>query len=163
MCYVLACPTGLAGFERPRKNAQMIPSSHHGRFGGINRLWFMPGTPAHISDGVLVVAANRVSVRWAHDGAPKEGELVLRGPGPSCRGDFADTFHAASGLLLHGHVQGSTVRLFGTYPAGDGLPDWGWRIVLDWCDPDHFGLRMFNVLPDGMDVLAVDLLAARAS
>lgn len=141
----------------------MIPSSHHGRFGGINRLWFMPGTPAHVSDGALVVASNRVSVRWAHDGAPKEGELVLRGPGPFCRCDFTDTFHAASGLLLHGHVQGSTVRLFGTYPAGDGLPDWGWRIVLDWRDPDHFHVRMFNVPPDGTDVLGVDLLAARAA
>ena len=60
-----------------------------------------------------------------------------------------------------GNVQGSTVRLFGTYPAGVGSPDWGWRIVLDWCDPDHFGLRMFNVLPDGTDVLAVDLHGAR--
>lgn len=152
---------GLAGGRRHGKNARMIPSSHHGRFGGINRLWFMPGTPAHVSDGVLEVAADRVSVRWAHDGAAKEGELVLSGPGPACRGDFTDTFHAASGLLLHGHVQGSTVRLFGTYPAGDGSPDWGWRIVLDWCDPEHFSLRMFNVLPDGTDVLAVDLLAAR--
>jgi len=50
----------------------------------------MPGTDAHVSDGTLVVAADRVSVRWAHDGAPKEGELVLRG-----------------------HVEGSTVLLYG--------------------------------------------------
>ena len=123
----------------------------------------MPGTPAHVCDGGLVVAADRVSVRWSHEGAPKEGELVLSGPSPSCRGDFTDTFHAVTGLVLHGHVQGSALLLFGTYPAGDGLPDWGWRIVLDWCDPDHFGLRMFNVLPDGTDVLAVDLFGARAS
>jgi hypothetical protein len=154
-------PEDLAGFERPRKNAQMIPSSHHGRFGGINRLWFRPGTPAHVSDGTLVVASDRVSVRWARDGAPKEGNLVLRGPGPSCGGDFTDTFHAASRLLLHGHAQGSTVRLYGTYSAGDGSPDWGWRIVLDWCSPDEFGLHMFNVRPDGTDALTVDLLAAR--
>ena len=140
----------------------MISSTHHGRFTGTNRLWLMPGTPAHVSDAALVVAADRVSVRWSHDGAPKEGELVLRGPGPSCRGDFTDTFHAATGLVLHGHLQGSTLLLYGTYPAGDGSPDWGWRIVLDWCDPDRFGIRMFNVLPDGTDVLAVDLLGSRA-
>lgn len=145
------------------KNVPMIPSSHHGRFHGIHRLWFVPGTPAHVCDGALVVAADRVSLRWAHDGAPKAGELVLRGPGPSCRCDFTDTFHAASGMLLHGHVQGSTVRLFGTYPAGDGSPDWGWRMVLDWCDPDRFGLRMFNVTPDGTDGLAVDLQGARVA
>jgi hypothetical protein len=122
----------------------------------------MPGTPAHASDGALVVATDRVSVRWAHEGAQKEGELVLSGPGPSCRGDFTDSFHAAAGLVLHGQVQGSAVLLYGTYPAGDGSPDWGWRIVLDWCDPDYFSFRMFNVLPDGTDVLAVDLLGARS-
>ena len=139
----------------------MIPSSHHGRVAGPNRLWFMPGTPAHVSDGTLEVAADRVSVRWAHDGAPKEGVLLLRGPGPACRGDFTDTFHAASGLVLHGHTQGSTLRLFCTYPAGDGSPDWGWRIVLDWYDPDHFGFQMFNVLPNGTEALAVDLRGRR--
>ncbi len=141
----------------------MIPSSHHGRFAGLNRLWFMPGTPAHISDGTLGVSADRVSVRWAHDGAPKEGSVVLRGPAPSCRGDFTDTFHAADGLVLHGHVQSGTALLYATYPAGEGLPDWGWRIVLDWCDPEHFSVRMFNVLPDGTEALAVDLRGARAT
>lgn len=141
----------------------MIPASHHGRFAGPNRLWFMPGTPAFVSDGVLVVAADRVSVQWSHDGAPKSGEIVLRGPALSCRGDFTDSFHASAGLVLHGHVQGSGLLLFGTYPAGEGAPDWGWRITLDWCDPDHFTLRMFNVLPDGQDVLAVDLHGARSA
>lgn len=141
----------------------MIPASHHGRFAGSNRLWFMPGTPAHVSDGALIVAADRVSVRWAYEGAAKEGELVLSGPAPSCRGDFTDTFHAAAGMVLHGHARGGAVHLYGTYPAGDGSPDWGWRIVLDWCDPDRFGLRMFNVLPDGTEVLAVDLFGARTN
>lgn len=141
----------------------MIPSTHHGRFVGPNRLWFMPGTPAHVSEGTLLVAADRVSVRWAHDGAAKEGELVLRGPGPACRADFTDTFHAVDGLVLHGHRQGHTLRLYTTYPAGDGSPDWGWRIELDWYDPDHFGFRMYNVLPDGEEALAVDLRGARSA
>jgi hypothetical protein len=140
----------------------MIPASHHGRFAGSNRLWLMPGTPTHVSDGTLDVTADRVSIRWAYEGAPKEGQIVLRGPGPSCRGDFTDTFHATSALVLHGHVQGGAVFLYGTYPAGDGSPDWGWRIVLDWNDPDHFSFRMFNVLPDGKEAIAVDLLGARA-
>jgi hypothetical protein len=141
----------------------LIPASHHGRFAGTHRLWFMPGTPAHVCHATLVVARDRVALRWSHDGAPQTGELVLRGPAPACRGDLTDTFHAVNGLVLHGHVHGSAVWLYGTYPAGDGQPDWGWRIVLDWCDPDHFGLRMFNVLPDGTDVLAVDLRGPRAT
>ena len=139
----------------------MIPASHHGRFAGTNRLWFMPGTPAHLSDGTLEVSADRVAVTWAHEGKPKEGALVLRGPAPSCRGDFTDTFHASDGLVLHGRQDGSALYLYATYPAGDGSPDWGWRIVLDWCDPDHFSFRMFNLLPDGQEALAVDLRGAR--
>lgn len=122
----------------------------------------MPGTPAHVSEGTLTVAADRVTVAWAHDGAPKLGELRLRGPAPACRGDFTDTFHAESGMVLHGYAPGQELRLFCTYPAGDGSPDWGWRIVLDWYDPDHFVFRMFNVLPDGQEALAVELRGARA-
>ncbi len=139
----------------------MIPTSHHGHFSGTNRLWFMPGTPAHVSAGTLTVSADRVSVRWAHDGKPKEGELVLSGPRPACRGNFTDTFHAESGLVLHGYAQGSAVYLYCTYPAGDGSPDWGWRIVLDWYAPDQLSFRMFNVLPDGQEALAVDLCGSR--
>ena len=153
----------LAQRAQTHNNARVIPASHHGRFAGPNRLWFGPDTPALLSEGELAVAADRVRVRWAYDGVLKTGELVLRGPAPSCRCDFTDTFHAATGLVLHGHVQGSALRLYGTYPAGEGLPDWGWRIVLDWCDPDHFSLRMFNVLPDGTELLAVDLHGARVA
>ena len=141
----------------------MIPSSHHGRFVGFNRLWLMPGTPAHVSEGTLLVAADRVAMAWAYEGAPKSGELVLRGPAPACRADFTDTFHAADGLVLHGHGDGRAVRLYCTYPAGEGLPDWGWRIVLDWYDPDSFTVRMFNVLPDGKEALAVELRGERAA
>ncbi len=139
----------------------MIPPSHHGRFEGSNRLWFMPGTPAHVSAGALVISANEVCVSWAHEGVAKEGVIALRGPAQSCRGDYTDTFHAVSALVLHGHVQGQSVALYTTYPAGDGSPDWGWRIVLDWCDPEGFSVRMFNVLPDGREALAVDLRGER--
>ena len=141
----------------------MIPSSHHGRFVGPNRLWFRPGTPAPLSDGTLEVSADRVAVTWAFEGQPKEGTLLLSGPAQSCRCDFTDTFHAASGLIMHGYAQGSVLHLFTTYSAGDGSPAWGWRAVLDWSDPDHFTLRMFNVLPDGREALAVDLRGARAA
>jgi hypothetical protein len=141
----------------------MVPSSHHGSFAGPNRLWFMPGTPAHSSEGTLLVAADRVSVRWAHEGVPHQGELVLSGPSPSCRGDFTDTFHAAASMVLNGRADGSALLLYGTYSAGDGSPAWGWRITLDWYDPDHFTFRMFNVLPDGREALAVDLRGARAT
>jgi hypothetical protein len=139
----------------------MIPESHHGRFVGSNRLWFYPGTPAHLSDGELEVAADRLTIRWSHEGAPHQGSLVLSGPAPSCAGSFTDSFHAAGGLALHGRQEGAAVRLYGTYPAGEGAPDWGWRIEVDWAVPDRVGLRMFNVEPDGSETIAVELSAGR--
>jgi hypothetical protein len=57
-----ACP------ERSRNRVRVIPPSHHGSFAASNRLWFMQRTPTHVSDGALVVAADRVCVRWTHDG-----------------------------------------------------------------------------------------------
>lgn len=140
----------------------MIPPSHQGRFVGPNRLWLMPGTPAHVSEGSLEIAGDRVLVRWAHDGAAKEGEIVLAGPAASCRASFKDTFHAADGMVFHGAVSGRELRLYGTFSIGDGSPEWGWRITLDWADPEHVTLRMFNVKPDGSEKLAVDLRGARA-
>ena len=139
----------------------MIPATHHGTFQGTNRLWMMPGTPAHVSSATLDVTSQRLVIRWAHEGTSQEGSLVLAGPTPSCRGEFTDSFHAVQTLLLHGRVDGAQLLLYGTYPAGDGSPDWGWRVVLDWSDPEHFVVRMFNVLPDGLEALAVDLRAAR--
>lgn len=140
----------------------MLPPSHHGRFVGENRLWLMPGTPVHRSEGTLEADATGLRISWAHDGKAQHGTLRLRGPAPSCRADLQDSFHAADGLVLHGCVRGTELYLYATYPAGDGSPDWGWRIELDWSDPEHLTLRMFNLLPDGTEALAVELRGARA-
>ena len=75
---------------------------------------------------------------------------------PHCS-DFAGSFHAAPGLMLHGHVQRSAVLLYRTYLAGDGSPDRGWRIVLEWFDPERLGVFTVGALPGGSDAFAVDL------
>jgi hypothetical protein len=141
----------------------MIPPSHHGTFAGLNRLWFFPGDPARVSDGALEVSADRVALRWAYEGKPQHGTIALSGPPSSCKGVFTDTFHAADGLVLHGRRDGATVTLYGTYPAGEGKPDWGWRVVLDGSVPDAFLVRMFNVKPDDRESIAVDLAGVRVA
>lgn len=139
-----------------------LPEPHRGFFRGPNRLWLMPGTPVSRSEGTLEAGASRIAYTWAHEGKRHEGTLELFGPLASCRGELRDTFHAESGLTLHGFSEDGVVRLFTTYPAGEG-PDWGWRIELDLRDPEHFLIRMYNCLPGGPTVLAMELRGARAS
>ena len=139
----------------------MIPASHHGDWHGVNRLFLMPGTPANVSEGTLVVTGDRVNIGWSYDGSSHMGELVLLGPSASCRGDFTDSFHMATGMQLHGYARGPELLLFGTFAAGDS-PHWGWRITLDWGDSENLTMKMYTVKPDGRETMAVELRGARA-
>ena len=138
----------------------MFPTTHHVTWTGENRLWFEDPTKPERSDGTLTIGESSFTYTWSFQDQPQKGELTLRGPNGSLRADWRDTFHAESGMQLHGFYRDRVLRLFGTYGAGDG-PDWGWRIELDLCDPDHATLRMFNMLPSGEEMLAVDLRGAR--
>jgi len=138
----------------------MLPSSHQGTFRGTNRLWLDPAAPPEVSEATLVATADRITYRWAR-GEPREGTITLRGPAASCRADFVDGFHASSGMVLHGHLAEGVLRLYGTYGAGDGSPDWGWRIEIDVGDPDRLTVRMVNVEPSGAEAAGAILTGER--
>jgi hypothetical protein len=142
------------------REVRLIPTTHHGSWRGPNRLWMEDPTAAERSDGTLEVSASSVKYSWAFQGAAHHGEISLSGPAGALAAAWTDTWHAATGMSLHGFAEDGRVLLFGTYPAGDG-PDWGWRIELDSRDPEHFVLRMFNVPPSAGPVPAVDLRGAR--
>lgn len=137
----------------------MIANSHHGDWTAESRLW-LEGPPAERSEGTVTVVDRSVQYRWMFRGAPQTGKIALFGPAPAIRAEWTDTFHARSGMTLHGHASAGVLSLYGTYPAGEG-PEWGWTIELDTRDPEHLNLRMFNVLPEGTTVLAVDLRGSR--
>ena len=139
----------------------MIPSTHHGSWRGRNSLWLEPGKPPAVSEATMEAGADLLSWRWSFDGGAREGSLRLFGPAPSLRAQFADTFHAAAGLALHGFVREGRLMLYGTYATGEGQPEWGWRLELDWADPGALVLRMFNLEPSGVEEIAVDLRAGR--
>jgi hypothetical protein len=137
----------------------MIPESHHGAWKGPNRLWLENPEP-EISDGSLIASASTLSYTWLFGGQTKEGKLALFGPAGAVRADWNDTFHATSGMALHGRFDAGLLLLYGTYAAGDG-PEWGWRIEVDVRDPQHLLLRMLNIDPNDNATLAVDLRGAR--
>lgn len=138
----------------------MIPASHHGNWAGPNRLWVEPPA-AERSDGVITVAEGQVSYTWSFKGKEHAGRIALTGPAGSLKGVWRDTWHSVSETVLHGRLDQGVVHLFGTYAPGDGSPEWGWRIELDWRDPEAFALRMFNVSPANAEEIAVDLRGTR--
>jgi hypothetical protein len=44
----------------------------------------------------------------------------------------------------------------GHYSDPSGGPDWGWRTTIEQANDNQFTLRHFNVMPDGVEALAVE-------
>ena len=136
-----------------------LPHSHHGAWPGSNRLWIRDPARPFRSDGALEVAARTLRYSWAYEGKPQTGTLELRGQPAALRASWSDTFHAKEPFTLHGFEDAGVVRLFTTYDAGDEC--WGWRIELDFRDPEACTMRMFNVVPGLGAVPAVVLNGVR--
>ena len=138
----------------------MIPTTHHGAWRGPNRLWLEDPKLPERSDGTLEAKSAALSYTWSFRGEAQRGEIALSGPPGSVRANWTDTWHAKDGIVLHGLSQDGQILLYGTYGGGEG-PDWGWRIEIDSRDPEHLVVRMYNLLPEGPPVPAVDLRGAR--
>lgn len=136
-----------------------LPTSHHGAWHGANRLWIMDPAKPFRSDGSLEVAGRTLRYAWSHEGAVQTGMLELRGQPAALKASWQDTFHAADPFTLHGFLEGGELRLFTTYDAGDAC--WGWRVELDFRDPEACTMRMFNVMPGLGAVPAVVLHGTR--
>ena len=137
----------------------MIPLSHHGLWAGPSRLWHPDPLLPRRSNGEIDAAPGSLAYRWSVDGEDQRGTLVLAGPVLSLRGEWQDSWHTPGGMTAHGRWDGALLCLWSTYQAGDET--WGWRIEVEARDPEHLVLRMFNVLPDGLEQIAHDLRGAR--
>lgn len=141
-----------------------------GQWSGANKLWFMPSEPAFDSETraevSLAAGGHFLALRyeWAHEGTPHQGFLLIGEDTSAGRCDAAwvDSFHNSHRLVpCTGPLSTDGVlRATGSYPAPPG-PDWGWRIELSVPQPDALLLRMFNIMPDGQEALAVEATYAR--
>lgn len=139
----------------------MVPESHRGSWSGPNRLWFEDPNAPERSDGSMETDDATIGYSWAFRGEPQSGNFALAGPDAAVHAKWTDTWHAADGMDLYGSIHERLLRLTGTYPAGPDV-EWGWLVELDFRDPEHVLLRMFNVEPGAEPAIAVDLHAARA-
>ncbi len=141
-----------------------------GEWTGQNRLWFLPAEPSFDSPTTasihLEAGGNFLSMRyeWSHEGTPQHG-FILIGEDAStgrCDAAWADSFHNSHRLMpCTGPIATDGVlRATGSYPAPSG-PDWGWRIELSAEEAERLLLRMFNIMPDGTEALAVEASYSR--
>jgi len=141
-----------------------------GEWEGRNDLYLMPGDPVRESDSaasVTLVAKGgfvKIEYTWAYEGDPQEG-LLLIGPADDDNGAkivWVDSFHTGGRIMSsEGTFQDAgSVSVHTTYPAPSG-PDWGWRTIIEPDDGSSFKILMYNVMPEGEEMLAVEAAYSR--
>jgi hypothetical protein len=136
-----------------------------GKWQGVNKLWMYPVETPYESASVVsltqVIKGKFVQLdyTWAFEGEPQEGILLFGYAAEEAEvtAVWADSFHTAEKFMI---FRGATetdesIGVRGSYSV-PGQPEWGWRIVVG---PDEGGglrIVMYNVTPDGEEVLAVE-------
>ncbi len=143
-----------------------------GRWRGSNRLHDPHTGKPEDTDSTAVLATLlggkfiRLDYTWSYRGAAQEGSLLIgyqSEPGKATA-HWIDSWHMSDGVMAcEGAVEDDgSIAVRGSYAAPPG-PDWGWRIVLRPADGSGLHIIMYNVTPDGREVLAVEATFARAA
>jgi hypothetical protein len=106
----------------------------------------------------------RIDYTWNDRGAPQQGSLLVGLEAEVVTAAWVDSWHNGSRMMICSGALTSEggLDIRGTYPAGPGLPDWGWRTHLVVRD-QSWTMTMFNVSPAGDETLAVRAEYARAN
>ena len=141
-----------------------------GEWTGDNKLWVIPGEPVRESATaarVSLVAGGRYLVldyTWAEGGKPQDGHLVVRLASDTTDVDmvWVDSWHQGASFLRLAGIEKSSasVSALGSYAAPPG-PAWGWRIAFTAESKDRYAMRMWNITPDGQELLAVEAVYKR--
>jgi hypothetical protein len=138
-----------------------------GSWQGTNRLWLDPTQEPDVSQTemritpVLHDTFVKLEYTWSFQGQPHEGLLLI---GFKEKGGFfaawTDTFHVANDLMrFEGKPGAEGVVLGGTYKVDDS-PEWGWDIEIQ-LQGGAFSFLMFNIMPDGLRMPAVEAIYTR--
>ena len=107
----------------------------------------------------------RMDYTWTYQGAAQDGSLLIgyeSGAGV-VTAHWVDTWHMGEAVMaLRGTAEtDGSIMVQGTYTAPPG-PDWGWRIDLLPGNGSALRMVMYNITPDGQEVVAVEADYTRA-
>ena len=139
-----------------------------GKWQGTNQLWLNPNEPARESASTAAVklAAQEkfliLEYTWTDNGRPQDGFLLLGQEQQKVTAAWIDSWHMQDVMMLCEGVAepDSTVWVQGSYAAPPG-PDWGWRLSIQPMPNDQFRFVMYNISPDGEEMLAVEVVYSR--
>lgn len=72
------------------------------------------------------------------------------------QGLWTDSFHNGTSMMFCEGVPNDAVfNVLGHYDAPDGSPPWGWRTEIVMPSDNNLVITMYNITPDGVEVVAV--------
>ncbi|HKX84625.1 MAG TPA: DUF1579 family protein [Pyrinomonadaceae bacterium] len=140
-----------------------------GDWKGTNRLYLPPASTfdsdsrAHVS---LRISGQFIGIAytWEYEGNPHEGLLIVGCDNKSnaAQAVWTDSWHMSHKFMLCDGTTDSDgmIDVKGYYQV-EGHPDWGWRTTIE-PNGDAFKYTMYNVTPEGDEMLAVETNFTRA-
>lgn len=137
-----------------------------GYWHGTNKVWLSPNDPVMESKTEVVIALTAlgkfltIQYTWSVDNEPQEGLLLIgqEAQDKVVRAAWVDSWHNGDVMMVCSGEAGPDggVWVKGAYAAPPG-PDWGWKITLEPRSGDAFRMVMDNIMPDGQEMLAVEV------
>ena len=135
-----------------------------GAWTGTSSLWLSPEDEPDqcVSTAWLALAAKgqffSLQYHWSYNGVLQEGLLLIgyEKAADQVNGIWVDSWHMSDKFMVceGDGDQTEKISILGAYSAPPG-PDWGWRINVEPVDQNTFHLLMYNITPDGEEMLAV--------
>ena len=142
-----------------------------GNWSGTNRLhvpWMEddPLKKSNFEALIKTVAGNnylQIAYDWTYEGKPQDGVLTFgfEKDSEAVNSVWIDSWHQTADFMpSKDKGKNRKITFKGFYKVSDH-PDWGWRTDIDIENKDAFKIVMYNVSPEGNEILAVEMFLKR--